>query len=97
LEVDQGYLQREGNDVEGFINEVKTTALLFAVIADDEILLVGVGQFEDAGLATSAGDEVVDGTLGGGEDEALVGNPTATGYCLVELLDEGEGLLETIF
>jgi len=97
LEVDQGELKSEGYDVQGLINKVQPPALLLAIVAHDEELLICVSELEHFWLATSTSDQVVNDAFGCHENEAFVRDPASTVHSLVEFFLEGKGLLIAIF
>jgi len=97
LEIDQGELKSEGDNVQGLVNKVQAPTLLLPIVAHDEELLISISELEHSWLAASNSDQIVYYSFRGHENEAFVRNPASTVNSLMEFFLEGKSLLITVF
>ena len=97
LEIDQGELKGERDDVQGLVNKVQAPTLLLSIVAHDEELLISISELEHSWLAASTSDQIVNDSFRGHEHKAFVRDPASTMHSLMEFFLEGKGLLIAIF
>lgn len=97
LEVDQGELKGEGDDVQGLVNKIQAPTLLLPIVAHDEEFLISISELEYSWLPASTSDQIANNSFRGHEHEAFIRDPASTMHSLMEFFLEGKGLLIAIF